>query len=836
MRLSFSSLFSRVALLTAILSFSAQGIASADSTYTLGWGTASGSEGTYTNFTATSGSVTGIVSFSAAKNESTSNPAYNSSNSELRLYYHTGGNGGSITLTPASGITITGFVMTTSTTPSVKYSVDGGSATSVTASKNTYTVSGISATSSIIIQNVNTSNTQLRIKTIQISYTGGGTPTCETPTFSIEEGTYYGTQSVELACATDGATIHFTTNGATPTSSSPTYSSAISVSSTTTIKAIAVKSEYEDSEVASATYTIKDPIEGYDIDFEEAPEAYVDWVMDNIANSHSGITAHGGSKYGSNLNSSGNGVTTASIQTKNKIEYPNVFTCFVSKTSGNTTASSWKIQVSSDGSSWTDINTLSAIGMDSGDWVEFTGNIKEGKYTNVYVRLYYGSSSAIRAVDDISLTTYIPVAVEEPVITVPSTFTISTTASISCETDGATIYYSYDNSSWEKYTSELTITSTTTIYAKAIKGLDESTVAQVTTTKELAIANVTISDDSFDIGETATVSTDGPAFTLTSSNPSIASVDGVTVTGVTPGSATITATWSANEDYAAGSKNFSVTITGPALSYATLPFSFNSGKSGIAEKDGLSHSGLGSDYSTVDNTKLKFDSTDDNLILKINEKPGVLSFSIKGNGFSGGTFKVQVSSDGVSYSDAAVYTTLGDEEEKTIDDLASNVRYIKWIYTTKSSGNVGLGNINLTKPTVNPETIDITASLNNGFYWATFYNGESRYTLPEGAQAFTLNASKQLYILGTDGSVIPAGTAVIIKADSASITLTKSNDASSISVNGVANILVGSDAPTPTYSVVGTPYVLGVSGGTLGYYKYTGSGIPAGKAYYTVNE
>lgn len=673
---------------------------------------------------------------------------------------------------------------------------------------------------------------------ITINYTasgGGETPTCATPTFSLEEGTYYGTQSVELACATDGATIHYTTNGETPTSSSPTYSSAISVSSTMTIKAIAVKSSYNDSEVASATYTIKDPIEGYDIDFEEAPAAYVDWTMNNIGIHSSGMTAHGGSYWGSNVNESDNGTSTAYIQTKEKVAYPNVFTCYVSKESTNTTSSNWKIQVSSDGADWEDVSTHSATSMSSGNWVEFTGNIKATKQTDVYVRLYYDGSTAKRAVDDISLTTYVPVAVEEPVITVPSTFTFSTNASISCETDGATIYYSFDNSSWLEYTSELTITSTTTIYAKATKGMDESTVAQVTTTKELATANVTISDDSFDIGETATVSTDGPAVTLTSSNSGIASVDGVTVTGVTPGSATITATWSANEDYAAGSKNFTVTITGPALSYATLPFFYNSGISGIEEKDGLSYSGLGSDYK-VDNTKLKFDSTDDNLILKINEKPGVLSFSIKGNGFSGGTFKVQVSSDGVSYSDAAVYTTLGDEEEKTIDDLASNVRYIKWIYTTKSSGNVGLGNINITKPTVNPETIDITASLNNGFYWATFYNGESRYTLPEGAQAFTLNASKQLYILGTDGSVIPAGTAVIIKADSAAITLTKSDDASSISVNGGSNILVGADAPTPTYSVVGTPYVLGISGGALGYYKYTGSGIPAGKAYYIVNE
>ena len=139
--------------------------------YTIGWGTASGTAGTYTNFTATSGSVSNILSFSSSKNSAANDPVYNSSSSELRLYYNSGGNGGSITITPADNVTFTGFVMTTSTSPTVKYSVDGGSLISVAASSNTYTVEDISASGSLKIQNANTSNTQLRIKTIKISYT-----------------------------------------------------------------------------------------------------------------------------------------------------------------------------------------------------------------------------------------------------------------------------------------------------------------------------------------------------------------------------------------------------------------------------------------------------------------------------------------------------------------------------------------------------------------------------------------------------------------------------------------------------------------------------------------
>ena len=148
----------------------AKGAYADPNTYTIGWGSAIGTSGTYTNFTDTSGNVPDILSFSTAKNGASA-PAYNSSSKELRLYYNAQGNGGSITIVPATGITFTGFVMETSTTPSVKYTVDGGSATAVSQSNNKYTVTGISASASLKIQNVNTSNTQLRIKTIELSYT-----------------------------------------------------------------------------------------------------------------------------------------------------------------------------------------------------------------------------------------------------------------------------------------------------------------------------------------------------------------------------------------------------------------------------------------------------------------------------------------------------------------------------------------------------------------------------------------------------------------------------------------------------------------------------------------
>ena len=46
--------------------------------------------------------------------------------------------------------------------------------------------------------------------------------------------------------------------------------------------------------------------------------------------------------------------------------------------------------------------------MTQGTWVEFSASLLS--YTNVYVRLYYTGSTAVRDVDDISLSTYVPVA------------------------------------------------------------------------------------------------------------------------------------------------------------------------------------------------------------------------------------------------------------------------------------------------------------------------------------------------------------------------------------------------------------------------------------------
>jgi hypothetical protein len=84
---------------------------------------------------------------------------------------------------------------------------------------------------------------------------GKGAPTAK-PVFSLKAGTYHAPQSVSISDLTPGATIYYTTDGTTPTSGSTVYTSAITVSSTQTLKANAVAAGYVKSAVATAKYTI----------------------------------------------------------------------------------------------------------------------------------------------------------------------------------------------------------------------------------------------------------------------------------------------------------------------------------------------------------------------------------------------------------------------------------------------------------------------------------------------------------------------------------------------------------------------------------------------------
>lgn len=277
-----------------------------------------------------------------------------------------------------------------------------------------------------------------------------------------------------------------------------------------------------------------------------------------------------------------------------------------------------------------------------------------------------------------------------------------------------------------------------------------------------------------------------------------------------------------------------ITITQAAYvapSIATLPFEFNSGRAAIEETDGLTQEGLGSDYASE--PKLKFENKNgqiSSLLLQFDEEPGKLSFDIKGNNFSGGTFTVQTSEDGVTFTELASYTELGATQNEEFKNLDANVRFIKWIYTEKVNGNVGLGNIKLEKPATSA-----TITIKNGFTATTFSCDKALdFSNVEGITAFIITddkgsttpvtkvpAGKGLYIVGAEGNY-----EVPFLADE-----TKAEDVS-------ANWLIPTDGTTEFKSDESTTYyAFGKQNGKEAFYKVPTSGYTpsANKAVLVVN-
>lgn len=127
----------------------------------------------------------------------------------------------------------------------------------------------------------------------------------EAPTFTPAAGTYTSAQSVTLACETDGATIYYTTNGDVPDDQSTEYSEAISVGEDMTIKAIAYKAGVP-SAVATATYSINIPLTTMDAIFAKATAVggtatdvtivLNDWVVSGIYTNNKDVFVTDGSK------------------------------------------------------------------------------------------------------------------------------------------------------------------------------------------------------------------------------------------------------------------------------------------------------------------------------------------------------------------------------------------------------------------------------------------------------------------------------------------------------------------------------------------------------------
>jgi endonuclease I len=119
---------------------------------------------------------------------------------------------------------------------------------------------------------------------------------------------------------------------------------------------------------------------------------------------------------------------------------------------------------------------------------------------------------------------------------------------------------------------------------------------------------------------------------------------------------------------------------------------------------GWTESGTGL-YTASGNTPptMKLDNTGDYLIINFASAPGNLTYFLAGNSFSGGTFTVEESDLGVAWTTLHTFTAPSSTYTQYTDVPQATTRYIRFIYTQKVAGNVGLDDVNIAAAPAGPQ-------------------------------------------------------------------------------------------------------------------------------------
>jgi hypothetical protein len=166
---------------------------------------------------------------------------------------------------------------------------------------------------------------------------------------------------------------------------------------------------------------------------------------------------------------------------------------------------------------------------------------------------------------------------------------------------------------------------------------------------------------------------------------------------------------------------------------------------------------------------VRFDTQGDYIQIEFAESPGLLTYDITGNPPTGqqwaGLLEIQESVDGVNFTQLRAITALASGAYGPMSDTpASTSRFIRFNFTTKTTGNVGLDNVNIALPSAGPQQeIDIA-------------NGIDR--IPSNGTAYvsaSVGSSVPLTLtISNEGLVNPLniGNAVITGTDASSFLIT----------------------------------------------------------------
>ena len=111
-------------------------------------------------------------------------------------------------------------------------------------------------------------------------------------------------------------------------------------------------------------------------------------------------------------------------------------------------------------------------------------------------------------------------------------------------------------------------------------------------------------------------------------------------------------------------------------------------------------------YAASGNTPpaMKFDNTGDYLLINFNSNAGNLTYYLTGNSFAGGTFTVEESNLGTVWTTLHSHTSPPSATYAMFTDVPlATTRFIRFIYTNKVTGNIGVDDVNITIGAATPE-------------------------------------------------------------------------------------------------------------------------------------
>jgi len=132
-------------------------------------------------------------------------------------------------------------------------------------------------------------------------------------------------------------------------------------------------------------------------------------------------------------------------------------------------------------------------------------------------------------------------------------------------------------------------------------------------------------------------------------------------------------------------------------------------------------------YAASGNTPpaMKFDNTGDYLLINFNSNAGNLTYYLTGNSFAGGTFTVEESNLGTVWTTLHSHTSPPSATYAMFTDVPlATTRFIRFMYTNKVTGNIGLDDVNITVGAATPaQEINVkqgaTTIVSGGSYFAS---------------------------------------------------------------------------------------------------------------------